>query len=100
MQKAGSSNPGRIKPMTYKIDTCRFLVWRSILLKIVELDKDWLNQYQDNPTEWDIVSCSSWTVVVCTNFSSKEPHRQVGLDRVVASGSLGSVMVTTLALEW
>ena len=24
--------PGRVKPMTYKIDTCRFLAWRSELI--------------------------------------------------------------------
>ena len=25
--------PGRVKPMSYKIDTCRFLAWRSALLE-------------------------------------------------------------------
>ena len=37
------------------------------------------------------------TVVVCTDFSGKELHRQVGVDRVSTSGSLGGVMVSTLA---
>ena len=48
------SIPGRVKPQTYEIDTCRFLAWRSVLL---EQGKDWLSQYQDNETEWDIGSC-------------------------------------------
>ena len=33
------------------------------------------------------------SVVVCTDLSGKEPHRQVGVDRVVILGSLGGVMV-------
>ena len=33
-REIGSSIPGRAKPMTDKIDKCRFLGWR--------LDKDWL----------------------------------------------------------
>ena len=37
------------------------------------------------------------SVVVCTDFSGKEPHRQVGVVRVVTSGSLGGEMVGTLA---
>ena len=28
----GSSVPSRVKPMTYKIDTCRFLAWHSALI--------------------------------------------------------------------
>ena len=36
-------------------------------------------------------------VVVCTHLSGKEPHRQVGVGRVVESGSLGGVMISTLA---
>ena len=32
------------------------------------------------------------TVIVCTDLSDKMPHRQVGVDRVVTSGSLGGVM--------
>ena len=39
--------------MTYKIDTYRFLAKCSALLGE---DKDWLAQYQDNVTEWDIRS--------------------------------------------
>ena len=37
-------------------------------------------------------------VVVCTDRSGKDPHRQAGVDRVVISGSLGVVMVS--ALTW
>ena len=29
--KVGSLIPGRVKPMTFKIDTCCFLVWHSAL---------------------------------------------------------------------
>ena len=35
-------------------------------------------------------------VVVCTDLSSKEPHRQPGVYREMASRSLGSVAVSTL----
>ena len=35
-------------------------------------------------------------VVVCNEFSGKEPHREVGVGRVVISRSLGGVMVSTL----
>ena len=38
-------------------------------------------------------------VAVCTDLSSMEPHRQVDVGRVVASGSLGGVMVNRLALN-
>ena len=37
------------------------------------------------------------SVVVCTDLSGKEPHRQVGVGREVTSGSLGGVMFSTLA---
>ena len=37
MQKVVSSIPGRVKPMTYKIDTCRFLAKRS---RVVREGKD------------------------------------------------------------
>ena len=37
------------------------------------------------------------SVVVCTDLSDKEPLRQVGMDSVVTSGSLGGVMVSTQA---
>ena len=37
------------------------------------------------------------SVVVCTDLSGKDPHRQVAMDRVVKSGSLHGVMVNTLA---
>ena len=36
------------------------------------------------------------SVVVCTDLSGKEPQRPVGLGRVVTSGSLGGVKVSTL----
>ena len=38
-------------------------------------------------------------VVVCTGLpvSGKEPYRQVGVGKVIRSGSLGGVMVSTLA---
>ena len=36
-------------------------------------------------------------VVGCTNLSTQEPHRRVGLGRVVTSSSLGGVMINTLA---
>ena len=32
------------------------------------------------------------SVAVCTDISGKEPHTQVGMGTVIASGSLGSVM--------
>ena len=35
-------------------------------------------------------------VVVCTHFSGKEPYRHVGMGRLVTSGSLCDVMVSTL----
>ena len=35
--------------------------------------------------------------MVSTDFLGKEPHRQVDVDSVVTSGSLGGVMVSTLA---
>ena len=42
---------------------------------------------------------SHWRIYiyVCTDFSSKESHRQVGVDIVVISGSPCGVMVITLA---
>ena len=36
-------------------------------------------------------------VAVCTDLSGMEPQRQVGIDRVMTSGRLGSVMVSKLA---
>ena len=41
--------------------------------------------------------CHTIGVEVCTDLSSKEPHRQVGMDRMVTSGSLGGEMVSILA---
>ena len=37
------------------------------------------------------------SVVIYFEFSGKKPHRQMGVDRVVTSGSLACVMVSTLA---
>ena len=37
------------------------------------------------------------TVMVYTNLSAKEPHKPVGLDSVMTSGSLGGVTVNTLS---
>ena len=39
---------------------------------------------------------SRTTAVVCTDLSGREPHRQVGMGRVVKSGRLCGVMVITL----
>ena len=55
--KVWSSNPIRVKLMTNKIDTCRYLAWCSIL--IVE-EKDWSADYQDTLTEYDIRSSCWW----------------------------------------
>ena len=44
---------GRVKPMTYQIDACRFLASCSALLRE---GKDLLASCQDNVTEWDIRS--------------------------------------------
>ena len=41
-----------------------------------------------------------YILIICTELSGKEPHRHAGLDRVIASGSLGHVMVCLLASEW
>ena len=41
--------PGRVKPMIYQIDTCRFLAWCPALLW---WGKYWLDQRQDNVIEW------------------------------------------------
>ena len=48
------------------------------------------------------MSCAALDItamIVCTDLASKDPHRQVGMDRVIASGILGSVMVRLLATE-
>ena len=39
-------------------------------------------------------------LVVCIYLSGREPHRQVVMDRMIASESLNSVMVQALSLEW
>ena len=53
VEEIGSSVPGGVKPMTYKIDTRCFMAWCSALIGQCE---DWLAQGQDNVTEWDIRS--------------------------------------------
>ena len=53
VQEIGSSIPGRVKPMTFKIDTCHFLAYR---LALIGWNKDSLAQCQDNVTQWDIGS--------------------------------------------
>ena len=42
MWKIESLKPSRVKPMTYKINTCCYLAWRSAL---IGYDKDWLAQW-------------------------------------------------------
>ena len=46
-REIGSSVPGRVKPLTYKIDTCHFLAW---LLLLIGYGNDWLTECQDNVT--------------------------------------------------
>ena len=41
-----------------------------------------------------------YNVVVCTDLSDIEAHIQVRVNRMIASGSLESVMVSMLAPEW
>ena len=38
-------------------------------------------------------------LVVCTDLSGKERHRQVGMDRVMTSRSPGGVMISTLVWD-
>ena len=45
--------PGRVKPMTYQIYTCRFLACRSALIGYGE---GWLTYGQDNVTKQDVGS--------------------------------------------
>ena len=52
-REVGSSLPSRVKPLTYKIDTCQTLAKHLTLLGS---GTDWLVQCQDNVTEWDIRS--------------------------------------------
>ena len=47
VQKVRSSNPSRVKPVTYQIDTCGYLAWR---LALIGYEKDWLAQCQDSVT--------------------------------------------------
>ena len=42
-----------------------------------------------------IASESLGGVVVCTDLSGKEPHRQIYVDKVVPLGSLAGVVVCT-----
>ena len=58
VRKVGNSNPNRVKPMSFKIDSCRFRPWPSAL---IGEDKDWLAQ--DNVTEWDMGSHGAGSLV-------------------------------------
>ena len=40
------------------------------------------------------------TVLVCTDLSGKEPHRVIGVDRMVTSGSQRGKMVSALAVDY
>ena len=57
MWEIGKSVPGRVKRITYNIDTCHSLAWCS---ELIGQSKDWLDQYQDNVTEWNI----HWVMVI------------------------------------
>ena len=48
VREIGSLFPGRVNPIIYQIDTCRFLANHKAS------DKDLFDQCQDNVTEWDI----------------------------------------------
>ena len=39
-------------------------------------------------------------IVVCTNPLGKKPHGEVGMARVIASGSITNLMVRKVALKW
>ena len=43
-----------------------------------------------------LTSPGGMSVVDCTDLSGKEPHRYVGIDKMVTSGSVGGVIVGTL----
>ena len=45
----------------------------------------------------NIYSSNVMSAVVCTDLSGKEPHKEVDIDRVIASGSLGGVIVSSVA---
>ena len=49
-------------------------------------------QYAENK-----MSKSDASVVVCTDLSGKEPHRQLDVDRVMTSVRIGGIMVGTLS---
>ena len=51
MWEVGSSNPGRVKIMTYNLDTYNTVEWRASL---VEEGRDCLSQCEDNVTESQI----------------------------------------------
>ena len=42
---------------------------------------------------------SLYSIIACTEHSGKEPHRQVAVGRVVTLGSVGGVMISTMALN-
>ena len=47
-----------------------------------------------------VASGSLGGVMLCIDLSCMEPHGQVGVERVITSGNLGIVMVSTLTPEW
>ena len=71
---------GRVKPTTYKIDTCCSLARRSVLLGH---DKDWMARGQDNVTEWDIISGhGAWFLSEAELLS----HQECALSQVSTRG--------------
>ena len=50
-----------------------------------------------NTTVKDLLQLIQYCSNLCTDLSGKEPHRQVGVGKVVTSRSLGDIMVSTLA---
>ena len=62
MSQVSTSNPGRVKTVTYKIYTCRYLAWQ---LALIGSEKDWLAQCQDNVTvksvRHQVMVLAAWT---------------------------------------
>ena len=54
MRKVGSSNLILVKVMTYKIDICRYLPWRPVL---IGHNMDW----SANVNPWDIGPWTQWS---------------------------------------
>ena len=67
----------QVKSMTYKIDTCRFLVW----LGLIGQGMDWLAQCQDNVAEWNIRAwCLQHYEVVIGAHSQISIHPDMALE--------------------